>query len=253
MFQPDFLIIPRQIYSDRSLAHLDREVFAVVYWMERMRDGKCTAANKTIGDILGVEPRSIPRSLKRLEQKGYIKRGFGDSKKFNRSSIATTISFKQDTLFGHGGYDPLVNRGRINTSNKDTQKTSFSVASKKKLKMNEDISIDSNIDEDGNSLPARGSRGKLPKVSKSKVAIGLQRTFVELCRQSLSTTPVMDTKGYFAVLFAMNKGGLSEKQILELFEEWFMNRRLSDEKIAQITWALSGSQITAYKARHQIE
>lgn len=115
----------------------------------------------------------------------------------------------------------------------------------------DDISIHS-TDEDGNEMPSKASKSKLPKVRKSQVAIGLQRTFVELCRQHLSTTPVLDNKGYFAVLYAMNKGGLSEKQILDLFEEWFMNRRLSDDKIAQITWALSGNSITAFKARNQI-
>jgi hypothetical protein len=54
------------------------------------------------------------------------------------------------------------------------------------------------------------------------------------------------------VLFAMNTGGLSEVQIIDLFDEWFGLGK-SDEETISITRALSARQIEQYKIRNNVE
>jgi hypothetical protein len=106
------------------------------------------------------------------------------------------------------------------------------------------------IDEDGHETrPKR--KGPKPE-GKNKVALRLHRKFVELCREHLDTSPVMDVKGYQICLFALNAGGLAEKQVVDLFEEWFSLGR-PDEETISITRALSARQIEAYKVRNNVK
>lgn len=65
----------------------------MVYWFEKLKDGKCTASNQTIAEILNCQPLSVANSLKRLEDCGYILRVFKDKKKKIRSEIKTLVSF----------------------------------------------------------------------------------------------------------------------------------------------------------------
>lgn len=106
------------------------------------------------------------------------------------------------------------------------------------------------VDEDGREVPRRAA-GPKPE-GKNKIALRLQRRFVELARKALDTSPVMDMKGYKMVLYAMNTGGLTEKQIEDLFEEWFTLGR-PDEETISITRALSARQIEAYKIRNGVK
>lgn len=71
---PDFIVIPHQLILDRRLRPTDQLVYGVVYWMERLRDGKCTASNKTIGEVCMVSVSAVKNGLTRLEKYGYIER-----------------------------------------------------------------------------------------------------------------------------------------------------------------------------------
>lgn len=92
-FKPDFLITPYQLYEDSTIQSLDRDVYAVVYWYEHLKDGECKASNVSIANIANAEPRSIQNSLNRLEAAGYIKREYKDAQKRNRLRIITKISY----------------------------------------------------------------------------------------------------------------------------------------------------------------
>ena len=107
------------------------------------------------------------------------------------------------------------------------------------------------LDEDGNELPARRAPG-LRTEGKNKIAIRLHHKFSDLARKHLDTSIVMDGKGYRACLYAMNTGGLTEKQVEDLFEEWFGLGR-PDEETISITRALSARQIEAYKIRNGVK
>jgi DNA-binding Lrp family transcriptional regulator len=94
MFYPDFLQTPYQLYADSKMEPADRDVYAVVYWYEHLRDGKCTASNITIATLLGITTRAVQNSLTKLEDAGYIERIYKDVAKRNRESIKSKIAFK---------------------------------------------------------------------------------------------------------------------------------------------------------------
>lgn len=71
----------------------DSTVYAVIYWFEKMKDGKCTASNETIADVAVIEARSVRASLDRLERAGFVERVFFDKCKQIRNEIKTTVSF----------------------------------------------------------------------------------------------------------------------------------------------------------------
>ena len=107
------------------------------------------------------------------------------------------------------------------------------------------------VDEDGCEKVNRFGRreGEVKKAPKNLVAKDLQRRFIELCRKNVGVKPLENFAGYVLVLRAMDKGGLSREDVLDLFEEWFTLGR-SDTDAVQITQALSDVQINAYKVRN---
>lgn len=99
-------------------------------------------------------------------------------------------------------------------------------------------------DGEGNLLPQRKK-----SAPKSPNIMAIQKKFADLAFKAGKTRPIIDMKGYKMIQFALNTGGLTEPQLLDLFDEWFsMNK--PDEEIIQITRALSSSQINSYKARN---
>lgn len=94
--KPDFYIIPEQIQSNDALRPTDWIVYAVVYWFEHMKDGKCIASNETIAKIAKVSPRAVIGALERLEKEAYITRQYFGEQNSRRASIHCTISFRRD-------------------------------------------------------------------------------------------------------------------------------------------------------------
>lgn len=78
MFTPQFLITPYEVKVCPGLRPSDGDVYAIVYWFEHLKDGKCTAANETIAEILGIDGRTVRACLDRLERKGFIERVYED-------------------------------------------------------------------------------------------------------------------------------------------------------------------------------
>jgi len=106
------------------------------------------------------------------------------------------------------------------------------------------------IDDDGQEIRPRRT-GPKPE-GKNKIAMRLQRKFVEMAQKQLGSSPVMDVKGYKMCLYAMNTGGLTEVQIVDLFDEWFKLGK-PDEETISITRALSARQIEGYKVRNNVK
>lgn len=94
MMKPDFLIIPYEIHACEDLRQCDSVVYAVAYWFEKMKDGKCIASNATLAEIANVSERSIGGSLERLENNGFIKRIFRrNGKDIKRVEIKTLVAY----------------------------------------------------------------------------------------------------------------------------------------------------------------
>jgi len=97
--KPDFLLIPLPVYQNNRLDNIDCFVYAVIYWFYSLKDGKCTASNATIANILNlVNYRTVQNALTRLEENGFIKREYQDSKKRIREEIIPLVTFRVSSV-----------------------------------------------------------------------------------------------------------------------------------------------------------
>jgi len=108
------------------------------------------------------------------------------------------------------------------------------------------------VDDDGNEKPIKGP--KVRKEPKNAIAVRLREKFGDLCQKYLGTRPVSDVKGYVRVCFALNEkgGNLTEKQVLDLFDEWFKMGKPDVETIS-LSRALTNLNITGYKVRNHVK
>jgi len=90
-YKPDFLIKPYEVHACKGLRPSDSDVYAVVYWFERMRGEKCTASNATIAEVACLKERTIGASLERLEKHGFILRLYEDKERTRRKEIKTCV------------------------------------------------------------------------------------------------------------------------------------------------------------------
>lgn len=93
-FKPDFIIIPFQLFEDKNLQPLDRLLYGVIYYFEKMKEGKCIASNERLAEYcLTNSKKSVQNSLNNLERCCYINRIFLDEQKKNRLEIKCVITF----------------------------------------------------------------------------------------------------------------------------------------------------------------
>jgi len=93
--RPDFLITPYEVKACESLRPSDGDVYAVVYWLERLKDGKCTAGNAFIAEVLSIQERTVRAALERLEKEGFIQRFYEDPERKHRKEIRTLVRFSR--------------------------------------------------------------------------------------------------------------------------------------------------------------
>lgn len=87
-FAPDHYVrIPLKLVRDRKLGRTDLVVFGIVRRMTELKQKKCFASNETIAGIAGIAISNTRRSLRKLEDRGYIKCLYRDSAKRNRLEI----------------------------------------------------------------------------------------------------------------------------------------------------------------------
>ena len=143
-----------------------------------------------------------------------------------------------------------LDKNRID-KNRNKMKTlsAFSLSKPLLQPTDDDITIDSNIDENGDPIPQKQSRKKVE--GKNRIALRIQHKFAEMCKKRIGIEPVSDIKSYKAALFALNTGGLAEDKIYDLFDEWFSLGK-SDEESISMPRALSARQIEHYKVRNNV-
>jgi len=96
-----FGIIPAIIRYDKNLSPIDKLVYCDIQARANSK-GVCWPSNKTIGESLGIDKRSVTRSISRLEKAGYIS--------INEADNAThrTLNPRHDSL--HHRQDSLPHR-----------------------------------------------------------------------------------------------------------------------------------------------
>lgn len=92
---PDFLQIPFIVICDKKLQPLDKTIYGFIYWLEKLKDGRCFASNNYIANALGSSPTTVSNSLARLEKQGYIIRPKNEDNQ--RSEIKCTVSYQKVT------------------------------------------------------------------------------------------------------------------------------------------------------------
>jgi len=84
LIQPNYYHIPK-IVANKVNPH-EAFVFSVIYWFQKMKEGRCFASNQTIAKSLPYESSasSVANALEKLEKLGLIKRIFKDNNNRNR-------------------------------------------------------------------------------------------------------------------------------------------------------------------------
>lgn len=95
LYTPDFIQIPHQLFGDRKITPGDCLLYGVIYWLSKLKDGKCIASNETLAETCFFTPGSIQNSLARLEERGYIKRIFKDEEKKVRLEIVPLVTYRK--------------------------------------------------------------------------------------------------------------------------------------------------------------
>jgi len=91
LFRPDFIQIPTQVLTDKSLQPLDRVLFGYIYWFTKLKDGKCTAGNDTFAELTNTSEGSVKNALKRLAKSGWITKVMRN--KNERKEIKCNLSY----------------------------------------------------------------------------------------------------------------------------------------------------------------
>ena len=88
-----------------------------------------------------------------------------------------------------------------------------------------------------------------PKSNKRDDVIKLAQLFDKLASE-YSKRKIITPKSYFIVINAINKHGLKPKGIIKLYEEWFNNSKIKNEDKVNLSFALSASNINAFKVKN---
>lgn len=91
LMRPDYYHIPA-VVAEAVQPH-EAFVWSIVYWFEKMKDGKCKASNQRIAEALPYKStaKSVGNALDALEKKGLITRVFRDDNKRIRSEVRVTV------------------------------------------------------------------------------------------------------------------------------------------------------------------
>jgi hypothetical protein len=106
LLRPDYYHIPALVAE--SVSPHESFVWAIIYWFEKMKDGRCYASNERIAEALPYQssPQSVTNALMKLESMGFIKREYKDEKKTIRKEIKITVSLQKIDLENEEGGTP---------------------------------------------------------------------------------------------------------------------------------------------------
>jgi hypothetical protein len=89
--KPDFLIIPFKVIENSQ--HLEAKIYGVIYWLAKLKEGKCIASNNYLSEVCNCTSGSVRNSLTNLEKSGFIKRTYKDKEKNIRDRIIPLVCF----------------------------------------------------------------------------------------------------------------------------------------------------------------
>ena len=216
-----------------------------------INDGQFITGRDKLVKQTGIPGTTIERILDALEKWGQI-----GQQKTTKYRLVTIVKWRQ--------YQSLDNKRTTNGQQTDTNNNVTSITkneivetpisslkANKKKNMNPDYNLEE-TDEDGAPLVNSFGRKKgAPKTSKNKDAMYLNYIFEEMCLKEFKMTPSASGKSYFSALYALNSGGLTVEQAVDLLKGWFRSGK-PQEEVVQITRAFSANNINIYKVQKHI-
>lgn len=125
---PDYLQIPYLVYANKNLDKIDGIIYAIIYWFDKLRDGRCVASNQRISEIAKCTPGTVANSLVRLEKEQCIKRIFHDEEKKKRKQIIPLVFYARVSSTD----DTVSSTDDTRVSSTDEQKKKSTIKKKNK-------------------------------------------------------------------------------------------------------------------------
>lgn len=88
-----FVIIPARVRLDKTLLPLDKLIFAEILALSH-QTGYCWAQNSTLGEVYGARPETVSRSIRKLQNAGYIQVSFTGKGNSGRRILPLDLDIK---------------------------------------------------------------------------------------------------------------------------------------------------------------
>lgn len=247
LFEPSpYAVIPLKILESTNLSPSAKLLYTEITALSK-KSGICFATNKYLGERLALSGRTIPALLRELKADGLIEVDVDRSDNGTYRNIRVRYTAMWWVAKTQGGVSrKREDKREINKIDNNEVEISTSPPVEEK-DTNESGYEVIECDEDGNAVTKKARKTRAPR---NRVATALCHEFADMCKQELGSKPVQDVKAYKAALYGLKH--LEEKQIRELFKDWFSSGR-PDVDLPHITKALSGHNITNFKLEHGIK
>jgi hypothetical protein len=93
MEKPEFIMFFRKVAEHKECTRFDVELYGYIYWLTKLKNEKCFAANSSLAELMGSTVTSIGNSLTTLERAGFIRRTYQGSRFSDRSEIIPLVYF----------------------------------------------------------------------------------------------------------------------------------------------------------------
>jgi DNA-binding Lrp family transcriptional regulator len=191
-YQPDFIQVPRIIYTDPDMQALDGFVYGVVYWYQHLRDGRCFASNKTIAKLLDSSVSGVANSLVRLRDKNYIVCLYDDNNQ--RLEIKALIYYSVNPYSNEeGGVTPQSNRVNNKLTRNSLSETEELKVKKlyigylRRFKIDpQDLASASTPEERAALIEVAAKRYKLTPPRKAKIVARLRDLGYDTCKAAIN-------------------------------------------------------------------
>jgi hypothetical protein len=155
MEKPEFIMFFRKVAEHKECTRFDVELYGYIYWLTKLKNEKCFAANSSLAELMGSTVTSIGNSLTTLERAGFIRRTYQGSRFSDRSEIIPLVYFGAPSPTGEANHHPQVMApsptGEQNKSIKKEPTSSVPLRVEKITK-----------DEDSDRTPKKTSRAEFP-------------------------------------------------------------------------------------------
>ncbi len=273
MQAPEFVPLFRDVIEHKGCTTMDAVIFGYVYWFTRLKNEKCTASNETIAELAGTTSGVVRNSLTALEKAKFITRRYkNDNHHSSRLEIIplfytrkvsptddSTCHPQMTEVSPTGAQSKSIKREHISSRTREDARSGSPLKEKKNNHMQknrigsyrEDKHSDDNddvIDLDSGEMVV--AQPKKVRERKDVVALRLVKEFNARAKKYLKVDRISGRGDYFRALAAIN-AGLTEKQVCNLFDEWFDSNK-KEEDLVSMAYALSDNSINKFKVANRV-